>query len=141
MTGSNCSQVAPDLSEQPGEFLDTSLEQLERRLDRRRRRHVDPSLSERLNGELPAAASQEVQIPRGVTGFEHLPGKRYCRGNSGRILVNIKGAIKVRNPESFELQFGIDGKVGSKIGIQQFAVDFLETCKSKWLPSFLGGVC
>ena len=106
------------LSEQPGKFLDASLEQPERRLDGRRRRHVHASLRERLDGELAAAASQEVQVTRGVTSLEHLPGKRYCRGYSGRILVNIKGAIKMRNPETFEFQFGIDGKVGSKIGIQ-----------------------
>src|SRR4030095_15056849 len=94
------------------------------------------SLPERLDRELAAPASQEVQISRGVTSFEHLPCERNRSGNSGRILVDIKGAIKMRNPEPFELEFGVDGKIGPEIGAQQFAVDFLEAFKRKWLPSF-----
>ena len=62
-----------------------------------------------------------------VPAVEHALGERDGGRQAGRVLVDVEGPVEVRNPQALERQLLVDHEIGSEVGLQQFAVDVLET--------------
>src|SRR5687768_4757366 len=94
-------------AEQLLEFLHATCEELERLFDRSGARHIHTRLLQRGNGELRSAALQESEITLGISALQHLLRKRHSGTDAGGILVNIEGAVEMRDTEALEIELRI----------------------------------
>src|SRR5581483_6026543 len=61
-------------------------------------------------------------------------------GNAGRVLVNIKGVVEMRNAQAFEVQLRIEREVFGKIGFEQLVIFGLEDVERQRVAAFFDGV-
>src|SRR5215470_14599469 len=112
------------LQQQLFQFSEPAFEQMQGAIDRRRSFHVDICSLQCLQRKFRAAGTQKIQISLNTswrTG-EYALRKRHSGGDSSRIFVNVERVVEVRDPEAFQIKFGINDEVLGKIRFEQFVI-------------------
>ena len=90
------------------------------------RTHVHARLGQRLDWEPAGSALQETDVAGRIAGLQNLAGQGHSGRNSRRVFVNIERTVEMRDPQTLQLQLGVDGELRAKIGVEQTSVDFSE---------------
>ena len=64
-------------------------------------------------------------------------GERDRGRNSGRIFVNVKRAVEMRDAQAFQIEFGIEHELGAEISLEQRAIFALENVERQRFAAFL----
>src|SRR5438105_13289865 len=92
------------------QLLQSLLKQGYRALDWLSCTHVDSGVAQRFQGKLRSAGFEKAKIffNRASFAAKNALGKSHRGGQSSGVFVNIKGVVKMRNPQAFEIERGID---------------------------------
>ena len=98
---------------------------LERCIDWFRTLQVDTCVPQQLQRIFGTTRFQEVQVivQLGAASLQHALAEGDRRRQSGGVLVDVKGPVEMRDPQTLQRQLLVDRKVGTEILFQQLTVD------------------
>jgi len=125
-------------SQQLVELLDETAEVLQGGVDGLGLLHVDAGVAQQVERKLGAAAFQkaEIVIQFGLAAAQHALRQRDGRRHAGRVLVNVKRPIEMRDAQALERQLVVEREVRAEVFFQQFAIDRLERLDRQGLAGF-----
>ena len=101
-----------------------------------------PASRNRSSGSFEQPALEEaqviVQLDRAAAG--HAVGQGHRRRHARGVLVDVKRAVEMRNPQAFQVQLRIEREIRAEVGRQQPVVNLLEPVERERLARLGRGV-
>jgi hypothetical protein len=121
-------------SQQGLELVQPRYKKPEGAFNRSRGRHIHSGRSQSLERKFRSARTQETKVGlRSGRAGKNAFRESDCGRNPSRIFINIEGAIKVGDAQTFESQLGIDDEVRAEVYFEKLAVFFFENIERESL--------
>ncbi len=92
------------------------------------------------NFEPPGFEEPEVSLDRARQAGQNALGQCDRRRNAGRIFVNIKSAVEVRDSQAFQIQLRVKHNARPEISVEQLAIFAFEDIQGERIAPFLDRV-